>query len=135
MLREGVRVAIRRILLLAFLAAAVLLGVFLVNFQSGSALVDAAASGDLNRVANLIDEGHDVNSVGKDDWTPLTIAIEKNDSEMVYFLLQNGADPDKIVPGGTALDMALRRRRETPAKLIREFGGHCRSACDLDKEQ
>lgn len=135
MLRDIAQLAIRPVSLLAFLAAAVLLGAFLISFQSGSTLVDAAANGNVNQVAELIDEGHDINGVGKDDWTPLTIAIEKDNSEMVRFLLENGANPNKIVPGGTALDMALRRRRETPAELIREFGGNCRSECDIDKEK
>ena len=124
----------QRALLLAILVVAVSVGYFLVNFQSGSALVDAVASGNLESVNRLIEEGHDVDAFGKDDWTPLTTAVENDDSDMVRFLLRNGADPNKIVPGGTALDMALRRNRTGPAQVIREFGGHCKNACDMEKE-
>lgn len=124
----------QRALLLAILVVAVSVGYFLVNFQSGSALVDAVANGNLESVNRLIEEGHDVDAFGKDDWTPLTTAVENDDSDMVRFLLRNGADPNKIVPGGTALDMALRRNRTGPAQVIREFGGHCKNACDLEKE-
>jgi ankyrin repeat protein len=128
-------VTTQRVLILVTLIAAVLLALFLFRFQSGSTLVDAVATGNVKHVASLIDQGHDINGVGKDDWTPLTIAVENDDSEMVRFLLQNGADPNKIVPGGTALDMALRRQRSDPANLLREFGGRCKTACDLDKER
>ena len=125
---------VRRALLLVIVAIVVSIGYFLVNFQSGSALVDAAASGSLESVNRLIEEGHDVDAFGKDDWTALTIAVEKDDSDMVRFLLQNGADPNRIVPGGTALDMAIRRDRTGPAQVIRDFGGHCKNACDIEKE-
>jgi len=124
----------QRALLLAILIVAVLVGYFLVNFQSGSALVDAVASGNLESVNRLIEEGHDIDAFGKDDWTPLTTAVENDDSDMVRFLLQNGADPNRIVPGGTALDMAIRRNRTGPAQVIREFGGHCKNVCDTEKE-
>ena len=120
--------------MIAILVVAASVGYFLVNFQSGSTLVDAVASGNLESVSRLIEEGHDVDAFGKDDWTPLTTAVENDDSEMVRFLLQSGADPNRIVPGGTALDMAIRRKRNGPAQVLREFGGHCKNACDLEKE-
>ena len=124
----------QRTLLLATLVAVVSVGYFLINFQSGAALVDAVASGNLESVNGLIEEGHDVDAFGKDDWTPLTTAVENDDSDMVRLLLQNGADPNRIVPGGTAMDMAIRRNRTGPAQVIREFGGQCRNACEMEKE-
>ena len=121
----------------AALVVVVVIGalLFLVNFQSGATLVDAAAVGDIDRVAELLQEGHDVDGVGKDDWTPLTVAIENDDESMVRFLLENGADPDKIVPGGTALDMALRRERIGPARVLREFGASCKEYCESDEQR
>lgn len=126
---------IKKITILIILAAVVLILVFLINFQSGSVLVNAVANGDAKLVATLIDEGHDVDGIGKDDWTPLTTAVEKDDAEMVRFLLEKGADPNKIVPGGTALDMALRRQRNASVRVLREFGGRCSSECDLETER
>jgi len=126
---------VRRALLLVIVAIVVLMVYFLVNFQSGSTLVDAVASGNLESVDRLIEEGHDVDAFGKDDWTPLTTAVENNNTEMVRLLLQNGADPNKTAPGGTALDLALRRDRTEPAQVLREFGGRCKEECDMDPEK
>ena len=104
-------------------------GAFVVSYQSGSMLVDAVYSGDASAVVRLIEQGHDVNDFGKDDWTPLTVAVEKDDVKLVELLLKNGADPNMTVPGGTALDMAVRRGRERSADVLRKFGGRCATTC------
>ena len=112
----------------------VAVGAFVARYQSGSVLVEAVYAGDAAAVVRLIEEGHDVNDFGKDDWTPLTVAVENDDVELVELLLQRGADPNKTVPGGTALDMAIRRERESSAELLRKFGGYCSTTCDSQAE-
>lgn len=103
---------------------------FAMSFQSGAAIVDAVAKDDPQSVAQLLEQGHKIDAFGKDSWTPLTLAVEKDNAGMVRYLLEMGADPNRIVPGGTAMDMAVRRQRNEITLILAEFGGKCSETCN-----
>ena len=60
---------------------------------SSEALTDAAFNGDLDIMRSLVEDGADVNAVGR-VWNPLHAAIENDQIATVRFLLNAGADPD-----------------------------------------
>ena len=55
-------------------------------------LYDAALDGDLERVSELLDQGHDVNKINHREATPLHAAALSGDINMVRFLVDRGAD-------------------------------------------
>lgn len=63
-----------------------------------AALAEASGSGDTNRIRLLINQGADVNCVGRYGMRPLFWALVKCNIKGVTFLLDHGADPD--VKGG-----------------------------------
>lgn len=103
---------------------------FVTTFQAGSKLVEAVAVDDTVLVLELLSEGHNIDTPGKDDWTALTIAIEKDNPQMVQLLIKHGADVNMRVPGGTPLDMAIRRQRSEIARLLIDSNGNCLNECD-----
>ena len=69
---------------------------------SADALTDAAFNGDLDAVRTLVEAGADVNTEGR-VWNPLHAAIENNQSPVIRYLLNAGADPDFRYNGLPAL--------------------------------
>lgn len=63
---------------------------------SGVELVRAAGQGDLEEVHALVDDGADLDVADKERNTPLGCAIPRDHDEVVAFLLERGADPNKV---------------------------------------
>ncbi|KAJ8688119.1 hypothetical protein QAD02_023914 [Eretmocerus hayati] len=90
-----------------------------------NALLFATKSGNVKLVRLLIDSGFDVNYVDEDFFankpslakTALHVAIQSNDVEMLKFLLENGANPNKLnnLPGVGALYFAVKM---VPSKIL-----------------
>ena len=84
------------------------------NFPEVSAreLAIAAATGKHGDIRKLVEDGVDVDSVGRDGQTPLVIAVKFNQPESVAALLDLGAIPDHRVgsrrdsPVQSAADLA-----------------------------
>lgn len=53
----------------------------------------AAKTGQIEIAERLLANGADIEAKGMDEWTPLGIAAQHNQPEMVNFLLDRGADP------------------------------------------
>lgn len=51
-------------------------------------LIYAASIGDLNTIKEYLDNGIDINSRGKNDMTPLMVAVSSNQFDVVKFLLE-----------------------------------------------
>ena len=87
-----------------------------------AALCQAAADSDLPTLQRLVDEGADVNGVGKDDNTPLIRAVFKNRLEAAQFLLDHGAQVDKPrLPGWNYTPLCL--VNSVPmAELLKKYG-------------
>jgi len=73
----------------------------------GNALNAACSSGSLEVVRLLVEAGADVNAMAGKDWLALVVAIRAcehrsgpTDFRVVEFLLQHGADVNRIMPGG-----------------------------------
>ena len=67
------------------------------------ALVMACGEGDFDFVKTLIKSGIDVNGIGSEGFTPLMMASSNNKAEIVNFLIEQGADVNKVYNGWTAL--------------------------------
>ncbi|MFT4313966.1 MAG: ankyrin repeat domain-containing protein [Wolbachia pipientis] len=67
---------------------------FLAEAKLDKDLIAAAASGSLQTVKNLIEQGAKIEAKNKDNKTPLDLARERNHMEMVNFLAQAKLDKD-----------------------------------------
>lgn len=71
--------------------------------RSRSPLHSAAATGDLDRLRELIEEGeYDVDEPSEDGTTPLLAAVSANQTEIVKYLLSKGAQRDQASNAGMA---------------------------------
>lgn len=96
-----------------------------VNSRAGGSmpLSLAAAEGRINAVRYLIDEGAEVNAREKLGDTALTEAAFYGQTATVKELLLHGADVNAIGDDGTALDIAVNKKNETIADLLKHYGG------------
>jgi uncharacterized protein len=87
-----------------------------------TALMFAARAGDLVSAKLLVSAGASVND--QDAWgvSAMVLAAHSGFSELVEFLLDNGADPDAAAPGFTALHEAIMRRDERTARALLAHG-------------
>jgi uncharacterized protein len=104
--------AVRKILAAGAIAA-LTASVGLSAAASGS-LIDAARSGDLDQVRELVDAGADVNLPQADGSTPLLWAAYHSYPEMVTALLEAGADPDAANQFGITPLLQASRYGDTP---------------------
>src|SRR5262249_4454171 len=77
----------------------------------GTALMDAAARGDLAAARLLLERGAEVNAADYRGYTPLLLAAayDGDAAELVRLLLSFGADVSASAEGKTALSLAARR--------------------------
>lgn len=64
------------------------------------ALIHATESGRRDRMADLVHQGVNVNSTGKDGLTPLIWVMRSHDKEGVKLILEFGADPNQKIANG-----------------------------------
>lgn len=87
------------------------------------ALYDAAGSGDVGRILELVGKGANVNCAIDGDGSPLIAAAREGWIEAVMVLLDRGADPNMAVRGdGTALIMAARDGHAKVVALLLDRG-------------
>ncbi len=67
------------------------------------ALVMACGEGDFDFVKTLLNSGIDINGIGSEGFSPLMMATNNEESEIVAFLLDQGAEVNKTYGGRTAL--------------------------------
>ncbi|MBN2080237.1 MAG: ankyrin repeat domain-containing protein [Spirochaetes bacterium] len=95
------------------------------------ALADAARVGDVKDAETYLDKGAGINNL----WfgrTPLQVAAEEGKLEMVKFLIEKGANVNKLSKfDKTALDYALEKKHAVVAGYIQGRGG--RKGSELKK--
>ena len=93
-------------------------GLVSTGMEQESALIDAAARGDLGRVIDLVARGANPNAADCDGWTPLLRAALVGSREIVTLLLDAGADVNLRGPdGSTALLKATLWRHVNVAQV------------------
>ena len=91
--------------------------------QGGNtALMFAARSGDLQSAQLLIEAGSDVNDLSAFGTSPAMMAVHGGNSELLDYLLENGADPDLNGSGQTALHDAVLRGNPEAVKVLIKHG-------------
>ncbi|MFY9222675.1 MAG: ankyrin repeat domain-containing protein [Blastocatellia bacterium] len=86
------------------------------RIKQGEKLIVASFIGDLRKVKELIDDGADVNFLGK-NWNPLHAAIRSEEIEILKYLIGRGADLNFFCKGYSPLHFAI----EVEARHLR-FG-------------
>ncbi len=71
----------------------------------------------------LLQHGADPNAASPDGITPLHGAVMFNQPEMAAWLLEHGATPNPIYGGKTPLAMALEKKQDYLAEILRSHGG------------
>ena len=90
-------------------------------------LVEAAMSGDTEKVAALAREGVRVNIVAPDGPTPLMWALHANNEKGIRALLDAGADPNlkmKPLNGFSAMELAAGAHDQNSAAILRDLLAH-----------
>ena len=79
----------------------------------------AAATGSLAAVKLLVAAGAPVNARQQEGWAPLHEAVNRNDLEMIRYLLAHGADPrQQNDQGKSALTLAADKKLDDAAKVL-----------------
>lgn len=81
----------------------------------------SAAKGDIVLVDSFIKSGMDINKTFLGT-TPLSIAVFKNENEVVELLCENGADTNLANPDGTPLFFAVYRKNLNNVTTLLEHG-------------
>ena len=110
--------------LLTTIAAEVLVGCG----NPDGALAKAASRGNIEAVKQHLAAGADVNAKTADGTTPLHNAAVYGHTEVAELLIANGANMNAIIVSGrnqgkTPLDLAIWRKKNEAADLLRQHGG------------
>jgi hypothetical protein len=88
-------------------------------------MVYQAVKGHDARVAALIDQGADVNAVGRDEATPLLWVLASGHLDTAELLLRKGADPNyRMRSGASLLAMAAGGDSVRRLRLLLDYGGN-----------
>jgi ankyrin repeat protein len=87
-----------------------------------TALMDAAARGDLPAARLLVEKGAEINVADHRGFTPLILAAQYDGDadQLVRFLLARGADASAIAEGETALTLAAKRGDTAVGRTLRQ---------------
>lgn len=98
--------------------------------DASTALMEAAAEGDRDRVEALVADGGALNAMGPDG-TPLYQAADAGHEETVWYLLRQGADPDRgLEDGMTPLMAAAAAGRQRIMDLLIRAGADVNARSD-----
>lgn len=94
-----------------------------------TALMDAAARGDLAAAKILLERGDDVNAVDHRGYTPLILAAQydRDAVGLIRLLLDRGADITATAEGETALSWAARRGETEVTRMLRAAAAAARA--------
>jgi ankyrin repeat protein len=86
---------------------------------SPTVLLDAAASGDLPIIRDLVDSGADINEMNGYYGTALSAAVQSKKDDAVKLLVASGADVDKVQEGSeTPLQEAVENCRPDTVRFL-----------------
>jgi hypothetical protein len=89
-----------------------------------NSLIDAAKSGDINRVKKFLKKGADINAKDNNGWTALIWAAREGKTDVINFLINNGADVYvKDNMGWTALMRAVTNGHTSAIDILISKGG------------
>ena len=89
--------------------------------KNNTALHQAVLLRDTRMIKLLSDNGADVNALGRDDWTPLGLAVRSNAVETVKVLLAAHANMHAVAGNGkTALEIATVNGKQGLVELLKQ---------------
>lgn len=88
-------------------------------------LASAIAWGRIGTIDKLLEEGVNINCLGKDDITPLIRAVVKKEKKSFEYLLEQGANPNlQVVQGESVMSFAAMMEDSDYLKAALEHGGN-----------
>ena len=86
-------------------------------------LIVAVLTGSIAEVQRELQAGARLDTLSLNGQTPLGVACDRNDRDMIRFLLECGADPDEIdYEGSHALEYAMWRGHDEAIDFLLEYG-------------
>lgn len=81
-----------------------------------------SALGNIEKVIELLADGHDVNEKGHDGYTALHAAVCNKEVDVVFLLLEHGADVQAKLSGSgaTPIDFALMQGNQEIEAMLRD---------------
>jgi uncharacterized protein len=89
--------------------------------EYSSPLVTAARNGATSLAALLIQHGASVDKIDENGHTALEDAVRLRRLSTVQLLLSHGSDPNRMVGGGTILDLVAHSSAPTDQAIAREL--------------
>ncbi len=95
------------------------------NNDGGQPIHVAASQNQPECAAILLKHGAEINAArGNGDFTPLAIAVFKDNYESASFLLEHGANPDVLINGRVSLtQVAAKRASKRMQELLQRYSG------------
>ncbi len=90
-------------------------------------VVEAAEVGDLEKVKALIKQGRSINerqSNARFGWTPLIAAIFQDETNVVHYLIESGADPNLGDKNGQTPLMWAMARGDAHVDIVKDLIAH-----------
>jgi uncharacterized protein len=93
-----------------------------IDHGGNTPLLFATIVGDLETAKLLVEAGAEVNDVAAGGYTAIVYAAHSGNTDLLRFLLENGADPDVDTAGYTALHAAMLRGYQDAAEVLLDYG-------------
>lgn len=94
-----------------------------VNFQDDGGLTALTVVEKIEIAKILLDNNADINKKGRDGYTPLMMAVRRDNINLIDFFIENNADLDMYDPeGNTALIIAAKNHKNDIFELLLKNG-------------
>lgn len=94
-----------------------------INFQDDNGLTALTVVEKIEIANILLDNNADINKKGRDGYTPLMMAVRRDNINLIDFFIENNADLNMFDPeGNTALIVAAKNHKDDIFELLLKSG-------------
>ena len=94
-----------------------------INFQDDNGLTALTVVEKIEIANILLDNNADINKKGRDGYTPLMMAVRRDNINLIDFFIENNADINMFDPeGNTALIVAAKNHKDDIFELLLKSG-------------